>query len=1082
MMKHDAKQDDLMNRDTGKKLVVRKDETLFDLLDMGLLFSTVYDTETTDLDKRFAEITQFGGCITDLAGNILHKVDYRAKISPHTVISPMAWVVQRMRLDDLQRGDPKAIFMGKVMKFFEYSSSLDKAPYIEKFLEGCREGVYKDAENRKEKKYYAYPVQNEDGSTDWDFIRIHENLRKFYFKNKSGQWVKRDIKSLSVGYNNVNADDQWLWTAAHMSGAENIFMTHLAQMGKLRFDALRAVESAFVIGSAGENGLKAMEKENPLTGEKYLSFSQGSILEVNTRHSSELRDIVEGIVDEDGAHIDLSQLHGALSDSLALLALVRYIRKVHPNVFRQMVKNSDWKYVVNKMSEIYGEFGNNPPLAYVDKCFPVVDGKMVSLIGTDQFRNAPKVAVVWNLNIDPSTYTHNEKKSIKKMTAVDWKQILIDASHNPNSPLKVIRAHKSPRLFDAEVGYRAGFNLDMNRQEIHRRISFVRDAKISDAVMEGLRLAFPRLHGVDRIVLPQPEEELFTFSTLELFDAAAGEDVQVHFRVKNKVEEIAQKSRQNIMQIKSLWMKAIQFDEDILLGFAENPDAMLGKIEELNKKLGKKGGVRIPQPDGPVTDFDSAMAYKIKILYIARFHFSRGDIKDIGHHFWFEDKDGIRYSDQEIMGWPMDKIDDARKSGNLIIRHEVANTMPLVLDRMIESLGYGHILGEQAQIQLRAYTTLRQRGMPHHHGHEDRWYTKGRGQRDLSKLKNNEMTREDLKGIEKYIPGGWEDFIEHQHDSLASLSEYEEYLKSIQPEEFTPELLYWAGVDPDIGYPIRNHNFAVDRERSVVVDVPDRYLQSPVIEPVTGRNLWILPCSEHFNKASMIHDKDLLFRAEKSGRIYHLPNAKMVDVPKSGGLHEDFYRQVETAYLATGFNIPSFKDRIAVIGSGPYPLFDLRQPNQKAQSLNVETHVFEGLVSPELAGYKYPISGVILRDDHLKISDGAIRIREQADGQSTGWEFETEVLQAKYITLKDVESFTEEEVLSFGFLTHEQAIDYFSALFSKQKKDPRKLENKALAISFAEVNAFDVQKGMMYFKPDSQVQSCVAKNFVNNLC
>lgn len=103
-----------MIENTNRLIAKKKD--IWHKVEMGILFDAYYDTETTDLSKRFAEITQFGGVITDLAGNILHRENLRAKISPYTVISPFAWLVQRLRLEDIKRGDPRPVFMGKVKR------------------------------------------------------------------------------------------------------------------------------------------------------------------------------------------------------------------------------------------------------------------------------------------------------------------------------------------------------------------------------------------------------------------------------------------------------------------------------------------------------------------------------------------------------------------------------------------------------------------------------------------------------------------------------------------------------------------------------------------------------------------------------------------------------------------------------------------------------------------------------------------------------------------------------------------------------------------------------------------------------
>lgn len=1056
---------------TNTALIAKKNDILHKI-EMGVLFDIYYDTETTDLSKRFSGITQFGGVITDLAGNVLHTVDLRAKVSPYNVVSPYAWLVQRLRLNDINKGDPLPLFMGKVKKFFEHDRNLLAAPFAPLFLSICQQGTFINERADKE-KYHSYPVENDDGTIDWDFLRIHENLKKFYFKDpKSGQWVKRDIKSMTIGYNNINADDQWLWTDGHMAGADNIFMTHLSQKGKVRLDALRVVEAAIIAGSRGGNALQPAMRQDPRTGEAFMSFSQGSILEVNTRRSSELRGITEGIVREDGSYVDLSQLHGALADSLSLLGLMRYIRKAHPDILRQMELNTDWKYVVEKLTDVKESFGNNPPLAYVDKTFPTVDGKMISLVGTDQYRNAPKVAVVWNLGIDPKTYTYNGK-SIENLSAYEWQQILEDSKSNPNAPLKVIRAHKSPRIFDASTGYAAGFNLGLDRTEIHGRIAYIRKAKIASNVMSGLRLAFPRLHGTDRVILPQPEEELFTFSTLELFDGKLGEDVQVHHRIQNKVEEIAQKSRAHIMQIKSLWLKAVFCDEDILLGLSQSPQDFIQKVKDINKELKKRGAATLPEPDTLIEDRESALQYKIKILFYARNHFSTGRVQDIGHHFWFEDQKGIRYSDKDVKSWPQHQIDDAVKAGELSIRHEQIQTTPLIIDRIIESLGFAHILGPEINQQLEAYKQLRQNGIPHYHGQHDRWNTVANALKDVAKIETNQLVREDLAAIEGYIPGAWETFMVGHHDRQASLSEYKQYLQQLSHNKLSPENMRHVGINPATGYPTRNFDFSVDLEKTLIIDVPDRYLDKPTYDPVHKRPVWILPLTEDFQKASRDKSINVLFRAAGTGRVYHFPTAQRVNLPARSGIYNDFYNAVDNAYFASGQSSPSSAKAMALIGNGPYPLFDLRAANENAQSIHVPAHMFEGMVAPKLSGFKVAPRGVMIRDDGLQIDLGPMRLQEVSGDHLTGWEYEADVTEIKHVTLDDIKKLPRYDLTKFGFGTVDEAIDRFSSLFTSQNKDPRDPQNKAMAIVFGAINPDHPQRGMMFYKPDAQVMSCV---------
>lgn len=1060
------------------KLLVRKSD-IEHKVRMGVLFDIYYDTETSDLNKRFANITQFGGAITDLAGNILHTVDLRAKVSPYTVFSPYAWIVQRMRLHDLNRGDERPIFMGKVLRFFQHINKLDQSPFIDDFLKGCTKGFFKNDAGRTE-EYYSYPVLNDDGTIDNDFIRIHSNLKKFYFKDPlNGQWVRRDIKSFTIGYNNVNADDQWLWTAAHMAGFENIFITHLSKFGKYRLDALRVVEAVVVAGKSGANSLRALRKKDPRTGEDILSFSQGSIIKANTSIGSEIRNVADGITLNDGSQIDLSQLHGALADSISLVGLMRYIRNHHPNVLRQMEENSDWEKVIHNLTDVKSSFGNNPPLAYVDKSFPNIDGKMVSLIGTDQFRNAPKIAVVWNLGIDPQTYTYNGKK-ISELNRSDWKQILADSKGNPNSPLKVIRAHKSPRLLDAATGYAAGFNLGLDRGQIQRRINDVRKSNISDEVMAGLRLAFPRLHGSDRLVLPQIEEELFALSTLILFDDDLGEEVQVHYRLQNKVEEIAQKSRSHIMKVRALWMRAIQFDEDIFVSEDGAASQMIQKIKDINRDLSKHGAVQIPLADSAVIDRESALQYKIKILFYARNYFAQGVLQDIGHHFWFENEQGIRYSDRQVKDWPQHRLDEALKSGQLKIKHEQVTTITLIIDRIIEELGYAEILGPMICKQLAAYKSLRYSGIPHYYGVNDRWYTVAQAKRDIAKIERNEITDVDIVALEGYIPGAWEKFIGDHHDNFSSLSEYKEYIDSIGDTEISSDHLPLLGIDPETKLPFSNPDYQIDLHNANILQVPERCVDNIILDPVTQLPVIVLPIQETFNNNSSgkINNLQCVLKTDGTGKLYHFANARVVDLPSSG-LYQDFYQAVRNVYHQSGVEYPA---RVfALVGNGPYPIHNVRRGNAKAQSIMAPSHMFEGMLSPKLSGFAVAPHGVILRDDALRIERGPIRIQEMDDGELTGWEFEADVVSVRDITINEVLGFNQCDLDCLGFPTNDEAVDRFSSLFSRQLKDPRDPRNKAKMIVFSNINPHDPNRGMMFYKPDERVISSTLLNDQNGV-
>lgn len=1056
------------------RLIARKSD-IRHKVEMGILFDAYYDTETTDLDKRFAEITQFGGAITDLAGNILHHVNLRAKVSSYTVISPFAWLVQRMRLEDLDHGDPRSIFMGKIKRFFENASQLYRAPFSERFLESCQKGVFKNPDG-KEEGYYSYPVTEDDGAIDWDYIRIHENLKKFYFKDESGKWQKRDIKSLSIGYNNINADDQWLWTQAFMSGFENIFITHLPRNGQYRLDALRVVEALYGLGGAGENGLKVPLKATGVAEKGIPSLSLGKVLAENTRTRSDMRGITDGVELEDGSQVVLNQLHGALQDALALRGLMVFMRKHHAEHLAQMERNTDWKYVIDRMTETDDGFGINPPMAYIDKTYPVIDGKMISLIGTDQYRNAPKTAVVWNLDVDPKTYRYNGQ-GIADLGENEWKKIFEEGRSNPNSPLKILKAHKSVRLFPAEDGYTAGFNKDMDRQEIYARITALKKSRCHEKIMKALRLAYPRITGVDHIVLPQPEEELFTFSTLELFDAEAREDVQVHSRVHNRIEMVAQKSRAHVMKIKALWLRAVQFDELAFLDETRGRSAqsIQEKVKSINKELEKLGSPKIPEPDSSLDTDQAVLAYKIKILFFARNYFAQGLVQDIGHHFWFEDKDGIRYSDKEVRAWPQDKIDLEFGTGSVKIVHERVHTTVPVIDRMIEELGYAHILGQEVNAQLNANKALRINGIPHYQGKSTRWYTVAEAKKDIAKIELNELQDSELAALDNVLPGLWSERMEEHHDSVAALEEYKLYIRRLERLNIEQDMYPYLGLDKQTGYPLKRSEFEISRDSHTIVDVPDRYLEKPYIDPASGRAIWILPLKEEFGQAAEI-SKDVLLRAKETGKIYHLATARRIDLPPKGGVYRELYNHVANVYAETGLEPSEQQGAMALVGNGPYPVHGLRPVTSSAQTLHMDKSHFEGLMSYRLAGYGHPVTGMILRDDNLKLIQGKVRIQEVRQEEITGWEIETDITEIRPVSIDDIFNFSSEDLSRYGYRTRDEALDHFCSLFARQKKDPRQSKNKAWAIAFGNIAPDDPVRGMMYFKPDERIYSRLTPN------
>ena len=1052
----------------------------------GLLFSGYYDTETTDLNKRFAEILQFAGVTTDLAGNVLHTVDYRGKPSGNNVISPFAWVVQHLHERDLEQGDPQYVLAGKIAQYFRHLGHLNESPYTQELLKMCR---YTKAKNGFD-GYYSYPVLDDEGEIDWNYLRINENLQKIYvYDAENDTWNKRKCGGISVGYNNVNADDQWIWTGQHMACMENIFSTHLPQNNLTRLDALRATEALYSAGQKGENGIKSGTKKHPITGKEILSFSQGDVMEANTHHASQLRGILEGFTQPDGTHVDIDQLHGALKDAYALAGWVEFMQQREPELMQQMENNINWKDVVDRMSAKRGSIGSHPILAYTDKIYPVLTKQMVTLITTDAYRHNPKTALVFNLNIDPETYRWPENgKTLKEMNKDEFALLIQDSLRNHNGLFKIIKAHHNPRLLDIETGFAAGFNNGLPMPKLHEHAKYFRDPSLIQTIKEGFHIARPRLDGPERLLLPQPEEELFNLSTFEIHDPEAGEDAQVH-QYRYPYLKAVHDSRKSIMQITGYWLEAIGPDDDAFLDNFENDDENLQnalqkfkeKIKKINKKLETKGGPLLPEPDQTLSDQTSVRRYKAKLLFFARNHFASGTLQDIGDEYWFENRHGHRIPEDTLKEWSLERITQAKENGDLNVCHEQLYFRKNLIDRNLEQLGLSGLLRENDLKELHAVKTLKHHGIPAQNGN-DRWYTLTQARKDVQKLLDNELMDDDIKALDRRMPGVWETFMNNNHGAQASLASYISYLEKLEKlyPEFTPESQLRVGINPQTGKPIQRSEYVVVPSNVLQITVPERYIQDPVLDPVNSQPLWIIPLTKTFNQNALEKalkaNKDIILTASVTGKQFHLPKAVKTELPARGGAWEKFYRQVQARYTDSALAFPDTKRLIALTGEGPYPLHvPLENITLPKQSLLIASRHLEALIDHKFTGHKTPVGGIAIRDDKLHLENGPIQLleKDELESKPTGWVADAFVSSAKHISLKEVSKLSDKQARHYGYPNSEDMKQELSTVFADKKRKFSDPNNKVWLIDFSKI----APQGMCYKKPDTKATSIIKTDY-----
>ena len=1085
-----------LNTNKDNMRIARKSDVL-DNLKKGILFESFYDLETTGLSKEFSQPTEFGGCITDVAGNILHVADIKARQSDYTLFEFYAWIVTRINEEKNQEGISQYQLAGQVIEFFHISNHLDEAPFKKDFLKLCKKGTHTD-ENGHKVGFYKYPLLEDDGTVDWDSVRIHENCHKFYLRDQeTGEWNTKNIASLSVGYNNVNADDQWIWSLLHMAAADNIFHTHVKRMGKYRLDMLREVEAASMIAPYSETGVKAGKKVDPETLKELKSYTQGSVIQENTHLASELRGIMEGVTNPDGSTVNMDQLHGALKDSLALAGLRHFVRRQVPDVSKQMGHNTDWMNVVEKLAENEGGFGNNPVCTFVDKEYPNILGKMVTLIGTDQYRNQPKLALVYDLSHDPETYRHNGKP-LTELEPEDFATLI------NKGVFKVIRTHHCPRIFDEEVGYRAGFNNGIEKKELHSRAVYLQDPDIRDKAMAGLRIAHPKLGGPQSLLMAQPEEERFAFSTLEKYDLESNQNVQI-LPIKNTLDMLAQDSRKKHMAIKKLLLRAIGPHEPILVRDYKNADQekeaaelFLDNIKDVNKKLAKECSIQLPAPVKEVNDKQSARIYKMQLLHHVRNLFASEQVRDIGQNYWFEDRHGHRINDETLKQWSQVRIDDAKKSGDLNVVHEDVNTTIEIIDRILDGEGLSDMLGPEIQQHQNDVKTLMRHGIPCLNG-QDRWYTFADADRDVEKLLNNKVPDGDIKAIDKRYPGLWQKIGDGHHDMLSCIGEYMRYLNMEKERfpSFTPQQQLRMKIDPVTGSPMEKVRHKIDLSNVTLVTVPDRYLEQPVIEPVSQKPVWMLGITSAFNKASMAKDlkagKEIVLQGQKLGKTYHLPKAMVLEKkPGNTSVHAKFQTELQVRYNESGASLPKPQKTIALSGENIEPIHSLASRNFESQSIKLPKRHFEGLVAPEISGYSQKPTGAILYDDGLSVYEGPVCIRECEDGQhkdETGWEFQTEIVKKRRLSINQLKKFSNQTAKSYGYSSTKNMVDSISKQFAEFNLNPKSPRSKVWVVDFGDIDPFDPELGTKYFNPverkisayeyDEEQQDDLETNFDN---
>lgn len=369
----------------------------WDRIRNGELMTLTVDLETSGIGRQnvpyatpgYPFITEWGDCLTDLAGNYLNSACIKPRRPEWLAFEPAAAILQRVRDmgPELFDGEDRmnywhamaamvwrseqAVYAYEEMAktFGDTTKVVNVTDFNKSLSRGEVPGQVKATE-----EVYEIPLKEADGRIVYD-VRYHPERRKvsYRFHRDGNNWESKQYQAEDNLYYRDDADGSlWKWAdpsvtfdgfnfnrydlpilrsnlyrAGFSSANTTMFYSRSTPTSKQRKKPhlIDIRDMAFMVsmfGDQGEAGLKLGELEDPVTGRIRRSEALGAYHRTNRGQAIPGRLLRGGPFDPtDGSYFDLKLAHGAVADAAATAALRNFCWDISPDLCSTIYAQSD---------------------------------------------------------------------------------------------------------------------------------------------------------------------------------------------------------------------------------------------------------------------------------------------------------------------------------------------------------------------------------------------------------------------------------------------------------------------------------------------------------------------------------------------------------------------------------------------------------------------------------------------------------------------------------------------------------------------------------------------------------------------
>ncbi len=567
--------------------IARKSDVWEQITKDGIVTFLPMDFEVNSLNQYMAQLIRVGMAQTSLSGKVLDTLELDAKMPEHALMAPQAALVVQYHVEEMQKGEPPHIVIGKMREFMDNAAKalwhaypekesvidyIDEKNHWDVKLRDPESLSLEETEGRKNRKTVRLiPLLDDGGKVVYD-LAVDENGKFIYYRGKNNVWRKKPAAKRVIGQNITNADNRWMWSMLYQNCFRDVFVPHMRQFGNYMSDTLALSRSGVLFAPGGEDGLKLGKRTDPISGEEILSGKLEKVMEANTRLASSARSIREGILmpaDSVGggnpaAKYDPEEAHRSpLYDAFASLALYLFMRHIMPDYIKFRENLGDLSRLRDFL--MTGEDGQLRPLfsfgrfAWNDGS-PALTAHMGVTINLDEQYGDRKKALILALDQlrpdphDPSALLLHDGRNIFDLDQGELQKLMQREREKSDGLFQVLSLRKNYMLATAKDGLRVGANkgYDLDTLE-HMRRNILRDTAFQERAMAAFEAVQPTFLTPEDIAVPLPEEEIFThvgdpdWRTFKALSVKTGDYEEtlltdIHERAKDRFNAIQQRN------------------------------------------------------------------------------------------------------------------------------------------------------------------------------------------------------------------------------------------------------------------------------------------------------------------------------------------------------------------------------------------------------------------------------------------------------------------------------------------------------------------------------------------------------------